>query len=81
MHVPLFVGVLGWSLFWYALLYVLSRFAIILTRKRELVALLLWILCYCKCPVALPRCSAIVIVVFSDHTHYFLSRPNGQGLS
>ena len=26
---------------WYALLYVLSSFAIILTRKRELVALLL----------------------------------------
>ena len=27
--------------FWYALLYVLSSFAIILTRKRKLVALLL----------------------------------------
>ena len=31
-------------LFWYALLYVLSSFAIILTRKRELIALLL--LCF-----------------------------------
>ena len=41
MYLPLFVGVLCWSLFWYALLYVLSSFAIILTRKRELVALLL----------------------------------------
>ena len=41
MYFPLFVGVLWWSLFWYALLYVLSSFAIILTRKRELVALLL----------------------------------------
>ena len=28
------------SLFWYALLYVLSSFAIILARKRELVAFL-----------------------------------------
>ena len=41
MYLPLFVGVLCWSLFWYALLYVLSSFEIILTRKRELVALLL----------------------------------------
>ena len=35
MHLPLFVRVLCWSLFWYALFYVLSSFAIILTRKRE----------------------------------------------
>ena len=41
MYLPLFVGVLCSSLVWYALLYVLSRFAIILTRKIELVALLL----------------------------------------
>ena len=41
MSLKLFVGVLCWSLFWYALLCVLSRFAIILKRKRELVALLL----------------------------------------
>ena len=40
MYLPLFLGVLCWSLFWYALLYVLSSFAIILTRNRELVALL-----------------------------------------
>ena len=40
MYLSLFVGVLCWSLFWYALHYVLSSFAIILTRKRELVALL-----------------------------------------
>ena len=33
--------VLGWPSLWYALLYVLSSFAIILTRKRELAALLL----------------------------------------
>ena len=38
---PLVVGVLCLSLFCYALLFVLSRFAIILKRKRELVALLL----------------------------------------
>ena len=41
MYLPLFVGVLRWPLFWYALLYALSNFAIIFTRKRELVALLL----------------------------------------
>ena len=41
MYLPLFGRVLCWSLFWYALLYVLSSFAIILTRKRGLVALLL----------------------------------------
>ena len=40
MYLPLFVDVLCWSLFWYALLCVLSSFAIILTGKRELVALL-----------------------------------------
>ena len=51
------MGVLCWYLFWYASLYVLSSFAIILTRKRELVALLFvfWMPCYCKCPVALPQ--------------------------
>ena len=36
------MGFLCWSLFWYALLYVLSSFAIILTRKRALVAFLLF---------------------------------------
>ena len=35
------MGALCLSLFWYALLCVLSSFAIILKRKRELVALLL----------------------------------------
>ena len=40
MYLPLFVGVLCWSLFLCALLYVLSSFAIILTRKRERVVLL-----------------------------------------
>ena len=34
-----------------------SSFAIILMRKRELVALLyfFWMSCYCKCSVALPQ--------------------------
>ena len=62
----MFLGVLCWSLFWYALLNVLSSFAIILTRKRELIALLLLsfgcLVKYCKCHVALPHgdvcCSA-----------------------
>ena len=38
--------------------YVLSSFAIILTRTGELVAMLLfvfWMSCYCKCPRALPH--------------------------
>ena len=37
----LFVGVLCWSLFCYALLYVLSSFVIILTRKRDFYCFLL----------------------------------------
>ena len=41
MYFPLFVGVLRLSLFCYALLCVRSSFAIILKRKRKLVALLL----------------------------------------
>ena len=41
MYFPLFVGVLCLSLFCYALLCVHSNFAIILKRKRKLVALLL----------------------------------------
>ena len=41
MYLPLFVGVLCLSLFCYALLYVYPSFAIILKRKRKLIALLL----------------------------------------
>ena len=76
MQFPLFVGVLCLSLFCYALLYVQSSFAIILKRKRKLVALLLL---SCRClvtvnflwlflavPCAGMRC---VIVIFLDHTH------------
>ena len=42
------MGFLCWSLFWYELFYVLSSFAILLTRPRELVALLLL---YFRCRV------------------------------
>ena len=41
MYLPLFVGVLRFSVFCYALLCVHSGFAIILKRKRKLVASLL----------------------------------------
>ena len=41
MYFPLFVGVLCLSLFCYTLLCVFSSFAIILRKKRELIALLL----------------------------------------
>ena len=40
MCLPLFVGILCWSLFWYSLLCVLSSLAMLLSRKRELVAFL-----------------------------------------
>ena len=58
MHFPLFVGVLCLSLFCYALLCVHSNFAIILKRKRKLIALLF--LSYrcivtINCSVALPN--------------------------
>ena len=76
MYLPLFVMVLCLFLFWYALLFVLSSFAIILTRKRELVALLLLSF---GCLVTVNVlwlflmvawvCLQCVIVVFPDHTH------------
>ena len=49
-EIPTFVGVLCWSLFCNPLHRVLSSFAIILTRKRELVPFILFVLlmsCYC----------------------------------
>ena len=52
----LFVGVLCLSLFCYALFSVHSSFAIILKRKRKLVALLvLQTYCYCKFSMTLPH--------------------------
>ena len=53
MYFRLFVGVLCLSLFCYALLCVHSSFAIILKKKRNLVALLMY--CYYKCSVAFPH--------------------------
>ena len=75
MYFPLFAGVLCLYLFCYALLCVLSGFAIILKRDRELVALLLlsygclvtinllWL--FLMVPWVGLQC---VIVVFPDHT-------------
>ena len=64
------------SLFWYELLYVHSSFAIILKRKRRLVALL--VLSY-RCIVTINVLWLFltvpwvglqyVIVIFPDHTH------------
>ena len=73
------MGALCLSLFCYALLCVLSSFAIILKRKRELVALLLlpngclvtvnvlWL--FLTVPWVGRQC---VIVVFPDHTRLLL---------
>ena len=76
LYFQLFVGVLCWSLFCYALLCVHSIFAIILKRKRKLVALLvssyrcfvtitvLWL--FLAVPWVGLQCE---IVVFPHHTH------------
>ena len=60
------MGVLCLYLFCYTLLCVHSSFAIILKRKRKLVALLL--LSY-RCIAVLWVGLHCVIVVFPDHTH------------
>ena len=61
MYFPLFVGVLCLSLFWYALLCDSSSFAIILKRKRELIALfLLSYVCVCACVRACVRARVCV---------------------
>ena len=74
------MGVLCLSLFCYALLCVHSSFAIILKRKRKLVALLLL---YYRCIVTINILWLFitvpwvglqyVIVVFLDHTHFLAS--------
>ena len=79
INLPLFVGVLCSSLIWYALLYVLSKIAIILTRKKELVAL---VLLSFGCLVAVNVLFLFlmvpwvglqfVIVVFPDYSHLLL---------
>ena len=68
------MGVCNCSMFCCALLYVHSSIAIILMRKRELVALLnlsSWCLVMVeRLFLAVPRsCLLFVIVVFPDHTH------------
>ena len=78
MYFPLFMGVPCFSFFCYALLCVHLSFAMILKRKRKLVALLLlsyiciftindmWL--FLTVPWVRLQC---VIVVFADHTHLF----------
>ena len=71
------VGVCNCSMFCCTLLYVNSSIAIILIGKRDLVALLnlsSWCLVMVgRLFLAVPRgCLRFVIVVFPDHTHYFL---------
>ena len=62
MYLLLFVRVLCWSLFWYALLYVFPSFCNLLDeeeREREradrFALIVFWMSCYCKFPVALPH--------------------------
>ena len=70
MYLQLFVGVLCWSLFWKALLYVLSKLHLDEEERAGCFAFIVfWMSCYCICPVALPRGAMGVIVVFPDHTH------------
>ena len=68
MYVPLFGVVLCLPLFWYALLCDHSSFAIILRRKRMLLALLL--LSY-GCIVTVNILWQCVIVVCPDHKPIF----------
>ena len=68
------MGVCNCSIFCCTLLYVHSSIAIILMRKRELIALLnlsSWCLVMVeRLFLAVPRgCLQFVIVVFPDHTH------------
>ena len=76
MCFPFFVGVLCLSLFCYALLRAHSSFAIILKRKRKLVAMLLLSYIYIVTIIALWLFLAVpwvglqyVIVIFPDHTN------------
>ena len=67
------MGVCNYSMFCCTLLYVFSRFAIILTGKRELVALLnlsSWCLVMVeRLFLAVPRGCLRFLIVFPDHTH------------
>ena len=87
MIVTPIVGFCNCSMFCCALLYANSSFAIILTGKRELVALIsLSSLCIMNIVwvflVVLLVCLQIMIVVFPDHTHLpILCSPAGKGLT
>ena len=77
IYFPLFVGVLSSSLFCYALLCALSSSAIILKRKRELVALLILSYGHLVTVNVLRLFFTVswvglqcVIVVFPDHIHF-----------
>ena len=86
IYFPLFVVVLCLSLFRYALLCVLSSFAMIFKRKRKLIALLLLsYICIVTVNIlwlflTVPWFGLqSVIVVFSDHTHLLLSCHQASG--
>ena len=73
------MGVLCLSLFWYALLWFLSSYAIILARKIGFVALFFSFGCFVTANV-LWRFLTVpwvglqcLIVIFSDHTHLLFS--------
>ena len=75
MYLRMFVGELCWSLFWYALLCVLSSLEIILTRDRERLFcfIFFWFLVTDNVPWLLLTVLWVglqcVILVFPDHTH------------
>ena len=76
LYFPLFVGVLCLYLFYYALLCVHSSFAIILKKKRKIVALLLLSYrCIVTISVMWPFSTMpwvelqCVIVIFPDHSY------------
>ena len=75
------MGVCNCSMFCCTLLYVHSSIAVILMGKRELVALLglsSWCLVVVgRLFLAVPRgCLQFVIVLFPDHTHYYIQIRN-----
>ena len=80
MYLPLLLGFCVLSLLCYALLNVLSRCAITLTRQREragcfaLIVFMVSCECYCSLAALPPLVGLLfVIVVFPDHTHLLLS--------
>ena len=75
----MFVAFCVWFLFCYAVVCVLSSFTLILTGKRELVALLVFLMpCDRKCSVALSHGTVArlqcVIIVFSDYSHLLFQK-------